>query len=107
MGCQYEGCQIKCPSFNYKGGPPKYCSKHKKEGMINVRRKKCQYKGCNTIPSFNYKEQSPNYCSKHKKEGMENVVSKKNVNMKDAINYQVLIIRDRDQTTVLNIKKKE
>ena len=32
---------------------PRFCSKHKEPGMIDVRNKKCEYDGCKTRPSFN------------------------------------------------------
>ena len=66
----------KRPSFNVKGETkPLYCSKHKKDGMINVATKRCLE--CNIIPSYNVKgEKKGLYCVEHKKDGMINVKSK-------------------------------
>ena len=43
--CKEKYCKIR-PTFNIKGENPLYCSKHKKDGMINVVSKKCIYEGC-------------------------------------------------------------
>ncbi len=69
--------RIKClecdtrPSFNFEGMSEIYCSKHKKEGMVDVVSKKC--KECNRCPSFNYEGMLAMYCSEHKKEYMVDV----------------------------------
>jgi hypothetical protein len=48
-----------------------YCSEHKKDGMIDLKHKKCIEDGCIKSPSFNkLNEKSPSYCSEHKKDGM-------------------------------------
>jgi hypothetical protein len=63
--CERRAC------FNYLGNTPMYCSKHKKEDMIDVRNKTCQFEGgCDTHPSFNYQGNTAMYCFKHKQEGM-------------------------------------
>eukprot|EP00122_Pirum_gemmata_P019279 Pgem_evm1s18058 len=49
-GC---GCR---PSFNFEGlSKELYCSKCKKDGMVDVTNKKCKG-GCGTYPSFNFEE---------------------------------------------------
>jgi glycogen debranching enzyme len=71
--------------YNYKDEKQgKYCSKHKKENMIDVISKRCKEQDCETRPSYNYKyEKTPQYCSKHKKENMIDVKNKrcKNCNL--------------------------
>ena len=75
--CVYDGCQTS-PSYNYEGNARLYCSKHKKEGMVNVKDTRCFRNGCKTSPSYNYEgELKPLYCATHKKEGMSNIVNKR------------------------------
>jgi hypothetical protein len=76
--CNEEDCKIRA-IFNYKGLPPKYCSTHKKENMINVESKKCI--DCKTKqPSFNKPGLKPLYCISCKKDGMVNNKHKKCIN---------------------------
>jgi hypothetical protein len=50
---------------------PIYCSKHKKEEMIDVKHKICIEENCSKRASFNYEnEESGLYCSSHKKDNM-------------------------------------
>ncbi len=63
------------PSFNYHEEKAKYCSKCKKEDMINVVSKKC-YCG-KAQPTFNYKGKPAKYCKDCKKVGMMDVKSKR------------------------------
>ena len=76
--CIHEGCKI-IPVFNKKGETKAlYCSKHKLEGMINVKHETCIHEGCNISPAFNKENETKAlYCSKHKLEGMINVISKR------------------------------
>lgn len=74
--CIYEGCKTES-SFNFKGMSRKYCSKHKEEGMINVKDFMCIFDNCNKQAYYNYsglKEKL--YCNEHKLENMVNVKSK-------------------------------
>jgi len=66
------------PNFNYEGETTAlYCSPHKVEGMVDVKKKKCIHEGCKIQPTFNYEgETTALYCSRHKVEGMRNVKSK-------------------------------
>ena len=70
----YSDCKT-TPSYNLSGqSNGLYCSKHKKEGMVDVRHKTCCEEGCKTQPNFNIEgEKIGLYCSKHKKEGMVDV----------------------------------
>jgi hypothetical protein len=46
--------------------------------MINVKSKRCESEGCETIPTYNYEGQKQGkYCSTHRLEGMVNVRDKK------------------------------
>ena len=73
-----EGCE-KQPVYNKpeeKVGI--YCSEHKKEGMVDVKNKRCIESGCEKQPAYNKPEERVGiYCTEHKKEGMVNVVSKR------------------------------
>ena len=63
--------------YGFSGEGAKYCSKHKLEGMVNVKDKTCIFENCKTIPYFNYPNENIGlYCSKHQKPGMKNVKSK-------------------------------
>lgn len=74
--CEYNGCEIES-SFNFKGMPRKYCSKHKEEGMINVKDCICIFENCNKQSYYNYVGLKDKlYCNEHKLENMINVKSK-------------------------------
>jgi hypothetical protein len=53
--CNEKDCDktanFNLPSENYGI----YCSKHKKENMIDVKHKKCLEKDCNLATSYNFK----------------------------------------------------
>ena len=74
--CEYNGCKTES-SFNFKGMPRKYCSKHKEEGMLNVKDCICIFENCNKQAYYNYigfKEKL--YCKNHKLENMVDVKNK-------------------------------
>jgi hypothetical protein len=74
--CEYNGCKIES-SFNFKGLPRKYCSKHKEKDMINVKDYICLYEGCNKSAYYNFKGLKEKlYCLEHKLENMINVKNK-------------------------------
>ena len=75
--CNYPNCKTR-PNFNVEGEKKAlYCSKHKKDGMVDVKHKTCCEKGCKTRPSYNVEgEKKALYCAQHKKDGMVNVKSK-------------------------------
>jgi len=63
------------PYFNFEGLKPEYCSKCKKDDMINVKNNKCK---CSlAIPCFNFEGLKPEYCSTCKLENMFDVVHNK------------------------------
>ncbi|MEX0597858.1 MAG: hypothetical protein WD512_15310, partial [Candidatus Paceibacterota bacterium] len=69
-------CNKKYPSFNWEGEvTPIYCGECAQEGMINVSRPDCHFKGCNIQPSFNFEGFTrPIYCVTHKETNMICVV---------------------------------
>jgi hypothetical protein len=74
--CEYDGCKTES-SFNFKGMPRKYCSKHKEKDMINVKDCICIFENCNNPSYYNYiglKEKL--YCNEHKLQNMVNVKNK-------------------------------
>jgi len=73
--CKEKNCKFR-PYFNVEGEiKGLYCSKHKKENMVNVISRTCLE--CKKQPTFNiYCEAKALYCSKHKKEGMIDVKHK-------------------------------
>jgi len=75
--CIHEGCKIR-PIFNVEGQiNGLYCSKHKLEGMVNIKDKTCIHDGCKKQPVFNVEGQTKSlYCSIHKIEGMVDVINK-------------------------------
>lgn len=73
-----NGCK-KIPSFNLRNEKkPLYCSKHKKDNMVQLNSKTCIENGCITSATFNLpNEKTPKYCVKHKKENMINIIAKR------------------------------
>lgn len=65
--CISDGCKAR-PNFNIKDSTKAiYCSKHKLEGMSNVKDKTCISEGCKTQPVYNVKGSKIRlYCKKHK-----------------------------------------
>ena len=54
------------------------CATHKSDGMIDVKRKRCEYAGCTTVPTFNFEGQSRGIvCATHKLDGMSCVNNKR------------------------------
>ena len=72
--CEHEGCNTSA-TFNLpREMTVRFCSKHKKEGMINIRMKPCRHEGCRKIPVFNLPfERKGAYCKNHKLDGMVDV----------------------------------
>ena len=76
--CKFDGCETQ-PTFNMEDKKiGLYCSKHKKDGMVNVTHKRCIFDGCRKQPHFNYEDSKAGlYCSNHKLNGMIDVKNKK------------------------------
>jgi hypothetical protein len=51
-----------------------YCSEHKKDNMIDVRKKNCQYEKCKELALFGLINKKPQYCNEHKKENLINLI---------------------------------
>ena len=78
--CIIDGCKIS-PSYNFINMKRMYCSKHKLDGMIDLKHKLCEYEFCKKIPCYNYKnEKKGKYCKIHKTDGMINVSGNKCLN---------------------------
>ena len=75
--CMYDNC-LKRPKYNLPTETiPLYCYEHKKENMIDIKRKKCIYNNCLIRPSYNLSTETiPLYCFKHKKEDMIDIENK-------------------------------
>ena len=68
--CVFENC-YKRASFNFEGLRPIFCKLHIKNGMINVKDRKCEYNECKTIPNYNYVGKTRSrFCKLHKLDGM-------------------------------------
>jgi hypothetical protein len=67
----------KIPIFNLEGETKGvYCNTHKKDGMIDVKHKRCL--DCKKRPNFNLEGETKGiYCADHKKDGMIDVVNKR------------------------------
>lgn len=77
--CEQLDCGI-TSNFNYPEfeGIGRFCKKHAKEGMVDVKNRVCDVIGCRTRPHFNYPGNKKGIrCLKHSEEGMINVVSEK------------------------------
>ena len=76
--CRVADCNIKYALYNLPGESPGICcAKHKEDGMIDVKHKKCLYENCNIRPNYNYEnEKTGVYCSEHKLKDMIDVINK-------------------------------
>jgi hypothetical protein len=59
--------------YNLPGLLPKWCSIHKKDGMVDTISKKCNELECDKQPSYNLINLPPKFCKLHHKENMINV----------------------------------
>ena len=81
--CEIIGCNIRaCYDHRIITGKTmqgRFCSRHKKTGMVDVTHQKCKGydengKKCTKQPHFGRKtDKSPTYCGDHKKEGMVDI----------------------------------
>lgn len=64
--CAVESC-VKTPCYNFGGEKARYCTQHKEEGMVNVKKVECQAEGCELTASFNLPgKKFSRFCSHHK-----------------------------------------
>ena len=55
-----------------------YCAQHAREGMVDVKSKKCRTASCGKVPSFGVAgTKTAEYCAQHAPEGMVNVKNRK------------------------------
>ena len=73
--CKEKDCKIR-PNYNIEGEKALYCLTHKKDGMVDVKHKKCIHEGCKVRPTYNIEGENALYCSTHKKDGMVDVIHK-------------------------------
>lgn len=83
---------LKCdkqPSFGNIGDQPIYCSTHKEYGMIDLRSKLCEFKGCELNASFGHELKKPLYCDQHKLKDMIDVkhITCEECNLKACFNF--------------------
>ena len=74
--CVVEGCIIN-PCYNFKGERPQYCNEHKKDGMVNVKDKRCIIPDCRKGRLYGRPNEYAIYCKKHAIEGTYNKRSKR------------------------------
>lgn len=71
--CTADGCKVSA-SYNAPGETlALYCASHRLDGMVNIRRQRCQYPGCETTPSFGHTTKV--FCKAHAEEGMRNLLA--------------------------------
>jgi hypothetical protein len=71
--CIHDGCTTH-PSYNLSTETKAlYCKKHKKENMIDIKSKLCQYIKCKNDAIYGIKDKKSQFCFEHKKENMINL----------------------------------
>ena len=74
--CSENGCQTQ-PSFGLPGTKIGiYCSRHAKDGYVDVRNKKCSEEGCSIKPNYGPVGGKPTHCATHKRSGYINLTSR-------------------------------
>ena len=74
MPCHFEGCKKQLSHGYASDKKALSCNLHKKEGMINVYAKRCEYNDCWRKPHFALPGKYAVHCSEHKCEGEIDVV---------------------------------
>jgi hypothetical protein len=76
--CIKDNCKKKA-RFNFKGEIKLlYCSEHKKDNMINLDRKLCEFNNCYIRANYNIlNENKGKYCNLHKSDDMIDVINRK------------------------------
>ena len=104
--CRVADCNIKYALYNLPGESPGICcAKHKEDGMIDVKHKKCLYENCNIRPNYNYKDEiKAIYCKIHKLDDMINIISKTCIyeSCRKQPNYNY----ENEKTTIYCVKHK-
>mmetsp|Transcript_27548 Transcript_27548/g.36121 ORF Transcript_27548/g.36121 Transcript_27548/m.36121 type:complete len:541 (+) Transcript_27548:143-1765(+) len=79
--CVVQGCG-KTKKFAHPGGKPTHCRIHQLEGMVScVKKRKCDFPGCESAPSFTTTAQGKKFrfCAKHKVNGMVTLLASGNL----------------------------
>lgn len=77
MICKETNCKLRA-LYSPKGTKkPEYCRTHKKENMIDVLNKRCNFVDCSKYRIYGLKKGIPEYCLKHKLENMIDCITKK------------------------------
>lgn len=92
--CVIEGCYITA-LYNFKGERPEYCKEHKKDGMINVKDKRCIHPECIRGRYYGKLNGFAIYCSKHKLTGMVHRHLKTFIIGTKNVYNEKMIIRDK------------
>ena len=75
--CKGDGCS-KSAVFDIKGGIGRYCKTHKLVDMVNVKSKRCEHEGCESLSTvFDVKGGKGRFCSTHKTANMVSVKGKR------------------------------
>lgn len=54
------------PSFNFPGLAPAYCNKHKLDGMVDVKNRRCEIEGCSRMATHKNKDGKTYLCFTHR-----------------------------------------
>jgi hypothetical protein len=94
--CCENNC-MKRPNFNLPiEKKALYCFEHKKENMISISKKNCQYLKCKDIALYGLINKKPQYCTIHKNENMVNLILENKCCVLDCDNeYEHLINNDK------------
>lgn len=64
-----KGC-YKRPSYGKVGGKAELCAEHTKDGMVNVRLKRCSHVGCTKQPSYGIDGGRAEFCAEYARNRM-------------------------------------
>jgi hypothetical protein len=84
--CQFKDCTVKRAYFGFENENPKFCSKHKEDGMIDLIHPKC-VKCKDKRPCFGLEGEKPTHCNDCKEENMINIESPKCIKCKTKQSY--------------------
>ena len=109
--CFEDGCK-KYPNFNLEGETTGlYCSTHKKDGMVDVKHKRCLR--CNKQPTYNLEGETKGlYCKDHKLDGMIDVKSKRCLDCRKQPIYNLegetkpIYCKDHKKDGMIDVKNK-
>jgi hypothetical protein len=88
--CQFKDCTVKQAQYGFENDKPKFCSKHKEDGMIDLKTQKC-IKCNNKKPYFGLVGDKPTHCGDCKEENMIDLIHKKCIKCNKKIPYFGLV----------------